>query len=393
MPQLGESIAEATIVRFCVEPGDQLEADQEVLEVETSKAVMGVTTPCAGRLERFEAQIDETYPIGAILGYVEASVEDAERLTASGGSPIAQPESALPATPVRRPEPAEQVLGAGAERGLAVPAGLRGSSYLSPRVRARMEELGLHVSELGAIPGSGRGGRVTIDDFEQYVEKLAELPTQKASAMRLAVADSMRRSWSRPLATIGTAIPMEPILSHRKTLDHAPGPALYIAKALAIALRESPQYGGRLVGEKLVLPDSIDIGIAVEVPDGVIVPVIKRLDELALSTLAERYSQLVEAARRRRLPEEAKGETVASVTNFGTLGITWATPIPLPGETLIAGLGKAEMRPVWNAEAKSFEPKLLAELTITFDHRVIDGGASGKLLNRIISLLEEPERM
>jgi len=90
MPQLGESIAEATIVRFCVEVGDTVETDQEIIEVETNKAVMGVTTPCAGKIEGFSASVSEAYPIGTVLGYVEASVEDAERLNAAGAGPIAE---------------------------------------------------------------------------------------------------------------------------------------------------------------------------------------------------------------------------------------------------------------------------------------------------------------
>src|SRR3982074_1693634 len=89
MPQLGESIAEATIVRFCVEVGDGVEIDQEIIEVETNKAVMGVTTPCAGKIESLSALVNEAYPIGTVLGYVEASVEDAERLNATGAEPLA----------------------------------------------------------------------------------------------------------------------------------------------------------------------------------------------------------------------------------------------------------------------------------------------------------------
>src|ERR1700724_4586472 len=91
MPQLGESIAEATIVDIKVKPGDEVVADQEIIDVETNKAVMGVTTPCAGKIESFSAAVNEAYPIGTVLGYVEASVEDAERLNAGGAGPIAEP--------------------------------------------------------------------------------------------------------------------------------------------------------------------------------------------------------------------------------------------------------------------------------------------------------------
>jgi pyruvate/2-oxoglutarate dehydrogenase complex dihydrolipoamide acyltransferase (E2) component len=211
--------------------------------------------------------------------------------------------------------------------------------------------------------------------------------------MRLAVADSMRRSWTRPLATLGVAVSLEPILAHRKTLSPSPGPALYLAKAVAIALSEFPQSAGRLIGDRIVLPSSIDIGVAVEVEDGVIVPVFANLDKQPLAELPAQYKKFLQAAREKRLPEEAKKPAIASVTNFGTLGIRWATPIPLPNETLIVGLGYGEMRPFWDEKASAFVPRLEAELTVSFDHRVIDGGQSGRLVNRILALLARPEEL
>jgi pyruvate/2-oxoglutarate dehydrogenase complex dihydrolipoamide acyltransferase (E2) component len=254
-----------------------------------------------------------------------------------------------------------------------------------------MDELGIQATELGVIPGTGKGARVTIEDLESYLESLAELPARKASAMRLAVADSMRRSWTRPLAPAAIAVCLEGISVHRKSLVPPPGPALYAAKALAIAISENPQYAGRLLGQKLVLPGSIDIGVAVEVEDGVVVPVIRELDQKSLAELTSDYQKLVEAARNRRLPENARDSGIASVTNYGPLGITWATPIPLPTESLIVGLGRGEKRPVWDELNSRFIPKLQAELTITFDHRVLDGGAAGRLLQRLKALLERPE--
>jgi len=201
----------------------------------------------------------------------------------------------------------------------------------------------------------------------------------------------MRRSWTRPLATLGVSISLEPILAHRKTLTPSPGPALYLAKALAIALSEYPQSAARLIGDKIVLPASIDIGVAVEVEDGVIVPVFAELDKQPLAGLPGQYKKFLQSAKEKRLPEEAKRPAIASVTNFGTLGVHWATPIPLPNETLIMGLGYGEKRPFWDETAGCFVPRLEAELTISFDHRVIDGGQSGRLVRRIMELLGAPE--
>jgi pyruvate/2-oxoglutarate dehydrogenase complex dihydrolipoamide acyltransferase (E2) component len=386
MPQLGESIAEATVVRFCVEVGDAVENDQEIVEVETSKAVMGVTTPCAGKIESFSASVNEAYPIGTVLGYVEASVEDAERLNASGAGPIAQPTTKLESEPV-------SVQTSERARGGFAPIRSQGAPFISPRVRARMDDLGWSQQEIGLLPGTGKGGRVTARDLENYLAALESNPTEKASAMRLAVSDSMRRSWARPLATAGVAFALDPIVAHRKQIEIPPGPALYVAKALAVAIAEHPAYVARLAGDQLILPKSIDIGIAVEVEDGIIVPVIRRLDQLPISELGKTYRDLVSAARTRRLSEDIREGSVASVTNFGPLGITWATPIPLPTETLIVGLGRGEKRPVWDEASGQFKPVLMAELTITFDHRVMDGGAAGRLIQRLVALLAMPEEL
>jgi pyruvate/2-oxoglutarate dehydrogenase complex dihydrolipoamide acyltransferase (E2) component len=384
MPQLGESIAEATIVRFCVEVGDVVETDQEIVEVETNKAVMGVTTPCGGKIESFSAAVNEAYPIGTVLGYVEASVEDAERLNAAGVGPIAEPAAETEPVSFQSSEPPQRI---------SAPIRSGSGPFISPKVRARIDDLGWSQQEIGLLAGTGKAGRVTARDLENYLATLESSPTEKASAMRLAVSDSMRRSWARPLATAGVAFPLDPLLNHRKQIEIPPGPALYVAKALALAISEHPTYAARLAGDKLILPKSIDIGIAVEVEDGIIVPVIRNLDQQPISKLGKLYQDLVSAARTRRLPEEAREGSIASVTNFGPLGITWATPIPLPNETLIVGLGRGEKRPVWDEASGQFKPVSMAELTITFDHRIMDGGASGRLIQRMVTLLASPENL
>jgi pyruvate/2-oxoglutarate dehydrogenase complex dihydrolipoamide acyltransferase (E2) component len=390
MPQLGESIAEATVVRLTAKIGDQIETDQEVIEVETNKAVMSVTTPCRGRLASLMAEVNETYPVGSTLGYIDASVEDAERLSAAE-SPVIDQGEASGWNDDSADHSEDSLLDP--SHSLEIPAGQNGAAFQSPRLRARLQELGIHPADAAIVPGTGVAGRVTIQDFETYLEELNRLPSKKASPMRLAVADSMRRSWTRPLATLGVSISLEPILLHRKTLSPAPGPALYLAKALATALAEYPQSAGRLVGDKIVLPASIDIGVAVEVEDGVIVPVFANLDKQPLAELPAQYKKFLQAAKEKRLPEEAKRPAIASVTNFGTLGVRWATPIPLPNETLIVGLGYGEKRPFWDDKTERFIPRLEADLTISFDHRVIDGGQSGRLVRRIMELLAAPETL
>jgi pyruvate/2-oxoglutarate dehydrogenase complex dihydrolipoamide acyltransferase (E2) component len=388
MPQLGESIAEARIVQFLVKPGDQVEADQDLIEVETDKATMTVASPCKGKIENFSAQLEENYPVGATLGKIEATKEEAARL----GFDSAKPP----------PCDTEQISKSGAAgknavqptvRGLPVPANAAGASYLSPRLKARMDELGLHAADLAGVAGSGAAGRVTVEDFEKYIASLDKQKMSDASSMRVAVADAMRRSWTRPLATVGLPVIIDAVLAHRKTCEPKPGPALYALRALAVALAENSAVAGRLVGSKIVHPNTIDVGFAVEAADGVLVPVVRGADKKPLKELTARYNELVELARQRKLPVDATGGSVATVTNFGTFGLIWATPIPLPEQTLVLGLGAGRRMPHWDEAKGQFVPVMEAYLTLSFDHRVLDGGAAGRLLQRIGALMQQPEKL
>ena len=278
-------------------------------------------------------------------------------------------------------------------RGLPVPANAEGASYMSPRLKARMTELGMHAADLAGLPGSGAAGRVTIQDFEKYIANLEQHHLSQASSMRVAVADAMRRSWTRPLATCALPVCFDPLLKHRKTCEPKPGPALYALRALALALAENSAPAGRLVGNKIVHPSSIDIGFAVEAEDGVLVPVIRSADTKPLKTLVQRYDELIQLAHQRKLPPDATGGPIATVTNFGTFGLTWATPIPLPEQTLVLGMGAARRVPQWDEQKGQFVPAMEANVTLSFDHRVLDGGAAGRLLARVAQLLGSPEKL
>src|SRR5882724_22394 len=209
MPQLGESIAEATVVRLLVQPGDQVETDQDVLEVETNKATMNVASPCSGSVQQLLVKLNESYPVGAVLGYLEVNAENATRMG------LDQPAGA-PAKPELTNDTEHKALADGKRRGvqptvrgLPVPANASGASYMSPRMKARMAELGLRAADLSGIAGSGAAGRV-------------------------AVADAMRRSWTRPIAMVALPFCLDPMLEHRKTFAHRPGPALFALRALAV---------------------------------------------------------------------------------------------------------------------------------------------------------------
>ena len=393
MPQLGESIAEATIVNLLVGIGESVQTDQDIIEVETNKATMNVAAPCPGLVEKLLAKTNESYPVGAVLGYLQASPEDAARLGLDAPAKSLEPSEAEDdgldsgASNHRRKQVEPTV------RGLPVPANAKGASYISPRMKARMDELGLHAADLAGLAGSGAAGRVTVQDFEKFIEHLERHKLSQASTMRVAVADAMRRSWTRPLATVALPVCFDPMLNHRKSCQPKPGPALYALRALALALSENSAPAGRLIGNQIVHPTAIDVGFAVEVPDGVLVPVIRQADQKPLLELVSRYNELLEFAHQRKLPTDATGGSIATVTNFGTFGLTWATPIPLPEQTLVLGMGAGRRVPHWDESSERFIPAMEANLTLSFDHRVLDGGAAGRLLARIAQLLSQPERL
>ncbi len=414
MPQLGESMAEATIVSIKVQAGETVAADQEIIEVETDKAVMGVTTPCAGTVAKIDAEVKGTYVVGAVLGFIEASDADAARFQKR--APQLPQDEVAKEVPGREEETAKAVktqngsgshfqvdetalpqvaatAGTASIGGLPVPASAKGAGYLSPRVKVRMSELQLTQADLAGVAGSGSAGRLTIKDLEDFLIGIENHPSEKPSAIRTGVADAMRRSWTRPLATVGLSICLDPVLADRKKRDPKPGPALYALRALALALAEQPNAASRLIGGRAIRSESIDIGVAVEAGEGIMVPVIRNADKTSLGDMTSRYTELVDLARRRRISAEITAGGIASVSNFGTFGLDWGTPIPLPDQTLLLGLGAGKKAPTWDEEKQQFLPTTQAELTLSFDHRSLDGGGAGRLLKRVVELLADPAQL
>jgi len=403
MPQLGESIAEATVIRLGVAVGDAVRTDQEIIEVETNKAVMGVTTLCDGIVSEIKAVEGVSYSVGSLLGLLEVTEEEVSR---TGVDTIESIDAKKLAEQEQKPAGEENLHFAldgdsyeenpsiiPSVKGLPVPTGVMGAHYISPRMRARMDDMGLREADISAVVGTGAGGRVTVEDLERFLDYLEAWPSVAASPMRLAVADAMRRSWTRPLATVGLPILLDRVLDHRREQSPKPGLTLYLLRALALALTEQPMTAGYLIGEKVVHPRSFDIGVAVQVEDGVVVPTVREVDRKSLRELVAEYDDLVDRARRRRLTENDSKGGIATVTNFGTFGLTTGTPIPLPNETLILGIGAGRKTPVWSDQVEAFIPATEAQLLLTFDHRVVDGGGAGMLLHRVAELLQHPENL
>ena len=403
MPQLGESIAEATVIRLGIAQGDAVKTDQEIIEVETNKAVMGVTTLCDGIVSEIRAVEGISYSVGSLLGFLEVTEEEVARTGVDTTESLEAKNNPQPEQESGEEENLHFAIdGESYEenpsiipsvKGLPVPTGVLGAHYISPRMRARMDDMGLREADISAIVGTGAGGRVTVEDLERFLDYLEAWPSAAASPMRMAVADAMRRSWTRPLATVGLPVLLDRVLDHRRAQMPKPGLTLYLLRAFALALKEQPMTAGYLIGEKVVHPRSFDIGVAVQVEDGVVVPTVRKVDQKSLTELISEYDDLVDRARRRRLKEEDSAGGIATVTNFGTFGLTTGTPIPLPNETLILGIGAGRKMPVWSEQVEAFLPATEAELMLTFDHRVVDGGGAGVLLKRVTELLQKPETL
>lgn len=389
MPQLGESAAEATVREWLVEIGDTVKVDQDLLEVETEKSVLTVTAPATGVLLSKDIDSDTTCAVGGILGHLEVENEAAIRSPAvdkaAADKAAAEPTSQTPQRPSHEPRPV------GGEH-LPVPAKAAGMGYFSPRLRARMSEYGLRSDDISGVRGTGRAGRVSVADLEKFLDSVESSRTSAASPMRIAVADSMRRSWNRPLATIAMECAMDPLMAHRRTIAGRPSATVYGIRALAKALQEDVQPACRLVGDRLIHPAAINIAVAVEVEGGVVNPILEEPGQIPFAQLVEHYDAAFAAGQERRALGTS-APAVATVSNYGTFNILWATPVPLPDQSLILGMGMVRNIPDWDPASKSWGRKRAAELTLTFDHRIADGGHAGRLLKRIIDFLEHPAKL
>ena len=369
LPQFGESAAEATVMAWLVAPGSVVAAEQELVEVQTEKSVLTVAAPAKGVLAEHCAEPGTKLQVGEVLAYLE--VEDAAGAQIATTDPQPAPDKR---TAVPRPATARHI-----NRRV-------GAAFYSPRVRTRLDESGLLPADLAAITGTGEGGRVTAEDIERYLSEGSPM-----SPMRQAVASNMLRSWGRPLATVARQVKIDPLVTHRRTIDGRPSATVYCLRALALALKDDDRMVHRVVGSRINRPSSMDLAVAVEVDDGVLTPVIRTVDQLNLTALTAAVENAVEHARKGRLGDS--GGAVSTVTNYGTFGLSWATAIPQPDHSMILGIGAVRYVPDWNPAAKIWDRAREAELTLTFDHRIADGGAAARLLMRVADLLEHPERM
>jgi pyruvate dehydrogenase E2 component (dihydrolipoamide acetyltransferase) len=433
MPQMGESLAEGTVVRWLKKAGDRVERDEPLFEISTDKVDTDVPSPTAGTLQTILVPEGQTVSVGARV----AVIDDGVAATAATPAPA---ESGKSDTPTRSEEPAGHFKSSHApqlvsfRRAADEPATAPASERtFSPAVLDAARRGGVTLPALTSLSGSGRGGRVTKADVARFLESgagLVESGTRAGksqrdgngqgeppavpreylyrpspddqvvpmSTVRRKIADHM--SWSvriSPHASAFAECDMTKVVAlvrrEREAFAARVGaPLTYTvlaASALARTMRQFPAFNASVVGDAIVIKPRVNIGIAVALPDSddLIVPVVHNADELSIAGMARAVADLATRARERKLkPEDVQGGTV-TLTNPGMFGGVTGTPILNQPQVAILGLGAIIKRAVVLDEDR-IAPRSMMTVALTFDHRAADGMAAFRFLDRLKHRLE-----
>jgi len=373
MPQLGESIAEGTVVKWLIPLSGRVEKDQSLLEVETDKVALEIPSPAAGYLAEVFVKEGETVPVGTLIARLAET----------------KAEQAAPASVVSR-------VGGVVVTPIAPPSGV--SDHYSPAVRQLAKERGVDLSR---IKGTGDGGRVTRKDVLDYLakrESARPTSTRSASApsvaeeilpftpMRKTIAERMvkSRQTSAHVVTFFEA-DFSAIARFRegKTLTYLP----FVINAVTRAIKDVPILNSSWGEKVIILKKDIHMGIAVALEDGLLVPVVRHADRKGLTQLAKEVTDLAERARTKKLnPEEVQGGTF-TITNHGGFGSLFSTPIIHQPQIAIMGVGTVQKRPVVINDAIAIRP--MCYLSLSFDHRVIDGATADQFMSKVKAYLEQ----
>ncbi|RJQ12582.1 MAG: 2-oxo acid dehydrogenase subunit E2 [Dehalococcoidia bacterium] len=429
LPDLGEGITEADVLKVYVSPGDTVAIDQPIVEIETEKATLDVPSGITGTVTAVLVRAGQTIPVGQPLIEVGAGVPPAspaappEAATASAPppAPAAAPPAAAPApapvAPTPLPTPSAPVI---------PPTG--GVTPASPSVRKLAREVGVDVSR---VTGSGPGGRITDDDVKRAARERSTPPSawtagaggegrhhgfetrplpdfthwggvsrEPLSRLRRTVARNMAQSWAEiphvHLYDRADITAMEALRQRFRERAKAAGGNLTISvmmlKVIAAALRAHPRLNASLDidSNELILKQYVHLGVAVDTDRGLVVPKIENVDQKNIIELSVELNGIAERARANTLTlEEMRGSTF-TVTNLGSFGISHFDPIINWPEVAVLGLGRAQQTAVWDAERKTWEPRLLMPLSLGHDHRVIDGADGARFLTWIVDAIKNP---
>ena len=422
LPELGEGVERADVVRVLVAPGDTVAVDQPLLEIETDKATVEVPSPVAGTVTAVAAEAGATLAVGGLIASLEADgdgpVPDAPT-EAGAEAPPAETPAAEPAPgPATDPTPPSPAAPVPPEPQSTTP---RRRALAAPSVRKLAREIGVDVD---AVEGSGANRRVSLDDVKAHARRAMEQlrspapqpagpgqPTVPALPdfsrwgpiertpmrnVRRAVARRMSASWQTvPHVTQHDRADVGELEAVRRTLKRTSPelPLTVTAFAVAVcaaALREFPQFNASIdvARDEIVYKRYVNVGVAVDTERGLIVPVILDADRKSLAALSTEIAEVAAAARTTGLPRERLEGGTFTITNLGGLGGTAFTPIVNHPEAAILGLSRSAPAPVWTGDR--FEPRPMLPLSLSYDHRLIDGADAVRFLRWVAERLEHP---
>lgn len=439
VPEVSEGVTEGTVVDIAVTVGDRVEVDQTLLELETDKAVIAIPSPSAGTITEIKVAQGDSVPIGAVIVVIDSAdsteADAAEPETTVEEKPEPEPEGKPAEQVVSKPEPEVPDIAAPSDDESATAETLvdlhsvrRGDRVApaAPSVRRLARDLGVDIYQ---VQGTGSGGRISQADVRDFVRETmqritgggpapaaygefpglhaqrplpdfsrwGEVTREPLSRVRELTADAMSYSWSTvPMVTQYDHARITGIEDFRKEFNRQAisenrlTMTAILVKICAEALKAFPRFNSSLdlASRELVLKQYVHIGVAVDTPIGLLVPVIRDADEKGVERLAVELNDLAEKTRERKIsPTDMEGGTF-TISNLGGVGGTSFTPIVYAPQVAILGVSTAELQPVWNGHA--FTPDLVMPLSLTYDHRVIDGADGARFLRWICQALENP---
>lgn len=425
VPDIGSS-GKAKIIEVLVKVGDTVEADQSLITLESDKASMEIPSPAAGVVEEVLCKLEDEVGTGDLI--FKLKVAGAAPAAAPAPAPAAAPAPAkAEAAPAAAPAAAAPAA-APAPAATAPAAGNNAKVHAGPAVRQLAREFGV---ELGAVAATGPHGRILKEDVQVYVkammQKAKEAPaaagaTGGAGIPPIPVVDfskfgeveevaltrlmqvgaaNLHRSWLNvPHVTQFDSADITELEAFRvaqKAVAEKAGVKLTVLplllKACAFLLKELPDFNSSLApsGKAIIRKKYVHIGFAVDTPDGLLVPVIKNVDQKSLLQLAAEAAALAEKARTKKLSADDMQGACFTISSLGHIGGTGFTPIVNAPEVAILGVSKATMQPVW--DGKAFQPKLMLPLSLSYDHRVINGAAAARFTKRLGDVLGDIRTM
>jgi pyruvate dehydrogenase E2 component (dihydrolipoamide acetyltransferase) len=433
VPELGENVKAGDVVRVLVKVGDTITKDQPVLELETDKATIEVPSSVAGKVTEIAVKQGDNAKVGQLILRVEggqkpaAKEEGAEKPAAKGKAEAERAEAAEtkpradtpePQQPETAREPSRKVVDI--SRGLRQPAAAAAAAEVpadiapvpaAPSVRRMARELGVDIRR---VQGSGPGGRISEEDVKAFVRsrppvggaepaplpdftKWGEVERKPMSNIRRKTAEHLTAAWAAPHVTQHDKADISDLEELRKKYSpraEAAGGKLTITaimvKVIAEAMKRFPQFNASidLEHDEIVYRKYINVGVAVDTERGLLVPVVRDADRKTIIELSVEVANAAKKARDRKLSPDDMAGGGMSITNLGGIGGTAFTPIINAPEAAILGMSRAELQPVWTGE--SFEPRLMLPLSLSYDHRVIDGADAARFLRWVCEALEQP---